>query len=119
LTLLSTSCEEKPELTPEPLSYVSKIRFVRDQIRKEYYGENAALLMEYNFTDIGVNGAPDANNHNLPLRLTPTTTDGNFRTRDYWAWGWDAIRNANSALERVGNMTFSTQAEKTALLSEA
>lgn len=93
-------------------------------LRKEYFGDSAPMLTESIFSDVAVEGTTDKSTpaQDLITRITP---DANLNSDDFnkVGWYWDnsfiAIRQANSVISNIDKPTYSSDAEKNAILGSA
>lgn len=132
----STNCS-KEWLTPKPLSiYTPETAFVDprglkaaitacdNHVRAEFYGGPAPLLTQYLFSDMTAEGMNDnpGTCQNLDLTVTPSSKiDGGDQVAINWYWrdGYAGIKYANIVIARINQTTFSSDAEKNAILGAA
>lgn len=134
--LALSSCNDK-WLEPEPLSfYTPENTFVDADgfesvlghceylMNSEFNGDGCACLTEMIQSDICVEGTTDKAGPQMDMdkSLLP---DANLNSADYtrigWYWtnGYSAIKSANVIISRIGNATFSSDAEKNKILGQA
>ena len=133
----SISCK-KAFLKPEPLSFyepsetyvngpamrAALVSLARN-LRFEYYGGNPAILTEMLFTEIAVEGTTDKAGpaQDLNTVITPDLVTFNNDDRNkifvYWTEGYNGIKYANTIISRIDNATYSSPAERNAILGAA
>ncbi|MDR2275187.1 MAG: RagB/SusD family nutrient uptake outer membrane protein, partial [Sphingobacterium sp.] len=92
--------------------------------RGEFFGDSAPLLTESLFSDIAVDGTTDKATpaQNLVSLITP---DANLNSDDFNKIGWywtnffSAIRSANTLISAIDRPTYSSEAQKNAILGSA
>ncbi len=133
----SISCK-KEFLTPEPLSFYVPETAYSDvaglqaalvasarNLRFEYYGGNPPILTEMLFTEIAVEGTTDKSGpaQDLNLLITPDGVTFNNDDRNkigvYWDEGYRGIKYANTVISRIDNITYSSPAQRNAILGAA
>lgn len=93
-------------------------------VRQEYFGDSAPLLTESIFSDVAVEGTTDKSTpaQDLVTRITP---DANLNSDDYnkigWYWEQEyrGLRYANTVITNIDKATYSSDAEKNAILGSA
>lgn len=138
----SVSCK-KEFLKPQPLSFYLPETAYTDvagmqaalvacarNLRFEYYGGNPPILTEMLFTDIAVEGTTDKSGpaQDLNLLITPDgvirfTTNPSSEDRNkigvYWDEAYSGIKYANTVISRIDNITYSSPAQRNAILGAA
>lgn len=115
--------------TPEstlttPAAMQAALQAIGAEVRKEFFGDSAPMLTESIFSEVAVEGTTDKSTpaQDLITRITP---DANLNSDDYNKIGWYfkeeyiAIRYANTIIDRINNVTFTTEADKNAILGSA
>ena len=132
-----TSCK-KDFLEPRPLSFYEASLTYKDvtamraalvacarNLRFEYYGGNPAILTEMLFTEIAVEGITDKSGpaQDLNLQITPDLVtfddDDHNKIYVYWREGYSGIKYANTIISRIDDATYSSPAERNAILGAA
>jgi hypothetical protein len=93
-------------------------------VRQEFFGDAAPYLTEAIFSDVAVDGTTDKSTsaQDLISRITP---DANLNNNDfnkigwYWEQEFRGIRFANTIISNIDRPTYSTPAEKDAILGSA
>ncbi len=133
----SISCK-KSFLKPEPLSFYLPETAYTDvagmqaalvacarNLRFEYYGGNPPILTEMLFTDIAVEGTTDKSGpaQDLNLLITPDGVTFNNDDRNkigvYWDEAYRGIKYANTVISRINNITYTSPAQRNAILGAA
>lgn len=133
----SISCK-KDYLKPQPLSFYESSVAYRDvtairaalvacarNLRFEYYGGNPAILTEMLFTEIAVEGTTDKSGPAIDLNLNITPDLATYDDDDhnkiyvYWREGYSGIKYANTVISRIDDATYSSPAERNAILGAA
>jgi len=133
----SISCK-KDFLKPEPLSFYLPETAYTDvaglqaalvacarNLRFEYYGGNPPILTEMLFTEIAVEGTTDKSGpaQDLNLLITPDGVTFNNDDRNkigvYWDEAYRGIKYANTVISRIDNITYSSPAQRNAILGAA
>lgn len=133
----SISCK-KEFLKPQPLSFYVPETAYSDvagmqaalvacarNLRFEYYGGNPPILTEMLFTEIAVEGTTDKSGpaQDLNLLITPDGVTFNNDDRNkigvYWDEGYRGIKYANTVISRIDNITYSSPAQRNAILGAA
>ncbi|WP_121357571.1 RagB/SusD family nutrient uptake outer membrane protein [Flavisolibacter nicotianae] len=138
-TILATvvGCK-KSYLAPEPLSFYepsatyvdaaamrSALASCNRNLRQEFYGGNPPILTEMLFSEIAVEGTTDKSGPAVDLNLLITPDLVQFNDDDhnkiyvYWTEGYNAIKYANTIISRIDQATFSSPAERNAILGAA
>ncbi|HUS00575.1 MAG TPA: RagB/SusD family nutrient uptake outer membrane protein [Chitinophagaceae bacterium] len=131
------SCK-KDFLKPNPLSFYVPETAYADvaglqaalvacdrNLRIEYYGGNPPILTEMLFTDIAVEGTTDKSGpaQDLNLLITPDGVTFNNDDRNkigvYWDEAYRGIKYANTVISRIDNVTFTSPAQRNAILGAA
>ncbi|MDR2626720.1 MAG: RagB/SusD family nutrient uptake outer membrane protein [Dysgonamonadaceae bacterium] len=138
LIALATLCACSEDwLKPEPLSFYtpentyveaggfySALTACERSMRLEYYGSGAPIKTEMIQADICVSGMTDKagpemdmDNTLLPDRTlnSPNYTQSGW----YWVEGYRAIKYANVVIARIDNATYTSEAERNAVLGSA
>ncbi|HZH95960.1 MAG TPA: RagB/SusD family nutrient uptake outer membrane protein [Flavisolibacter sp.] len=137
LLTCSMGCK-KSFLEPQPLSFYTPENAYKDvsgmqaalvacarNLRYEYYGGNPPILTEMLFTDIAVEGTTDKSGpaQDLNLLITPDGVVFNNDDRNkigvYWEEGYRGIKYANTVISRIDNITYSSPAQRNAILGAA
>lgn len=93
---------------------------MRKNLRGDFYGESSGLSCELIASDIAVSANKATNAiHNFDTQVVPSGTGSNYDFHDFWTRGYNQIRSANVVLSRIGNGTFTNEAEKNAIIAEA
>lgn len=124
-------------LEPKPLSFYSPentfdrpeaLRSVlvacETSMREEYLTTNAPMITELIFSEVLVFGKTDAASpaQNMNLSITPDAqlNNGSYnRIGWYWDESYKTIKNANTVISRIDAPTYSSEAEKNAILGTA
>jgi hypothetical protein len=93
-------------------------------VRQEFFGDAAPMLTESIFSDVAVDGTTDKSTsaQDLISRITP---DANLNGDDfnrigwYWEQEFRGIRYANTIISNIDRPTYSSPAEKDAILGSA
>jgi starch-binding outer membrane protein, SusD/RagB family len=136
LILGTSSCNEE-WLEPKPLSFFAPENALIDargmyaaltacerNMRYEWYGDGSPIITELVFSDICVEGTTDKPGpaQNLNIQITPTSqlnhTDFN-RIGWYWYEGYKGIKYANVVIDRIDQATYTSVAERNAVLGSA
>jgi len=135
--LLSVGACNKSFLEPKPLSFYSPqntfsspdaLRSVLTacevSMREEYLTTNAPLITELIFSEVLVFGKTDAASpaQNMNLSITPDAelNNGSYnRIGWYWDESYKTIKNANTVISRIDEPSYSSEAEKNAILGTA
>ncbi|GEO10080.1 RagB/SusD family nutrient uptake outer membrane protein [Segetibacter aerophilus] len=138
-TIIATVASCKKEyLEPQPLSFYEPSATYVDatamraalaacarNLRFEYYGGNPAILTEMLFTEIAVEGVTDKSGpaQDLNLQITPdgvqADDDDHNKIYVYWREGYSGIKYANTVISRIDDATYSSPAERNAILGAA
>jgi hypothetical protein len=136
LILGTSSCNEE-WLEPKPLSFFAPENALVDargmyaaltacerNLRWEFYGDASPIITELVFSDVCVEGTTDKPGpaQNLNIQITPTSqlnhTDFN-RIGWYWYEGFKGIKYANVVINRIDQATYTSVAERNAVLGSA
>lgn len=136
LILGTSSCNEE-WLEPQPLSFFAPENALVDargmyaaltacerNMRYEWYGDGSPIITELVFSDVCVEGTTDKPGpaQNLNIQITPTSqlnhTDFN-RIGWYWYEGYKGIKYANVVIDRIDQATYTSVAERNAVLGSA
>lgn len=93
-------------------------------VRNEFYGDSPPIVTESIFSEIAVEGTTDKPGpaQNLTLQITP---DAQLNHTDYnkigWFWteGYRGIKYANTVIGRIDQATYTSEAERNAILGSA
>ncbi|MGD0342400.1 MAG: RagB/SusD family nutrient uptake outer membrane protein, partial [Bacteroidales bacterium] len=138
LLLLSLGVEncKKSWLEPKPLSiFTPENAFVDSrglygaisacdqEGRAEFYELTAPIITELTFSDAAVNGIDDRPGppQNLNIQMTPTAelNGDNNKMKWYWDHAFKIIKYANVVISRIDEATFTSTAERNAVLGMA
>ncbi len=132
---LFSSCKES-WLDPKPLSFFTPentyvdadglyaaITACERNLRHEFFGDGAPILTEMYTSDICVHGKTDesASLVDFDTQLIPShvTSDMKGKVKYYWDEGYKGIKYANIAINRIDMATYSSEAERNAVLGNA
>ena len=135
LTLLTTGCRES-WLDPKPLSFYtpentyvdadglySAVVACERNMRHEFFGDQAPIMTEIFTSDLAVHGKTDESgslvdfdNYMLPPQVK---NDAKNKMGWYWDEGFKGIKYANIVVSRLDNATFTSEAERNAVLGAA
>jgi hypothetical protein len=129
---------KKDWLKPQPLSfYEPNLTYVdapamqaalvacARNLRLEYYGDNPPILTEMLFSEVSVEGTTDKSGPAQDLNIAITPDNAQFNDADhqkiyfYWFEAYRGIKYANTVISRIDNATYSSQAERNAILGAA
>lgn len=85
--------------------------------QRDFYGKENAIFMNESGTDIWFNGAYKSYSNELSRYENFTPLTGNFN-KSTWPDTYQAINSCNMGIEQIENVTFPSQGEKDAKLSE-
>ncbi|MBE7179158.1 MAG: RagB/SusD family nutrient uptake outer membrane protein, partial [Mucilaginibacter polytrichastri] len=138
IILACSSCS-KDRLKPDPQSFYTPENAYNDpaglraalvacgrNARIEYYGDNPPILTEMVFSEVAIDGITDKSGppQDLNLVITPNNA-AQFDDADharigyYWREGYRGIKYANTVIDYIDKVKFSSDAEKNALLGAA
>lgn len=136
LILGTAGCDDE-WLEPKPLSFFAPENALVDargmyaaltacerNMRYEWYGDGSPIITELVFSEICVEGTTDKPGpaQNMNIQITPTSqlnhTDFN-RIGWYWYEGYKGIKYANVVIERIDDATYTSEAERNAVLGSA
>ena len=136
LIMGTTSCDDE-WLQPKPLSFFAPENALIDakgmyaaltacerNMRYEWYGDASPIITELVFSEVCVEGTTDKPGpaQNMNIQITPTSqlnhTDFN-KIGWYWYEGYKGIKYANVVIERIDDATYTSQAERNAVLGSA
>jgi SusD family. len=136
LLLGAIGCKDS-YLEPKPLSFFAPENSLIDakgmyaaltacerNMRYEWYGDGAPIITELVFSEVCVEGTTDKPGpaQNLNIQITPTSQ---LNSTDYNKIGWfwleqyKGIKYANVVISRIDNATYTSQAERNAVLGSA
>src|SRR5688500_16109657 len=133
-----TGCK-KDYLKPEPLSFFVPESAYLDaagmraalvacarNTRIEYFGDNPPILTEMVFSEVTAEGTTDKSGpaQDLNLWITPDAATAyddadHARLQFYWREGYRGIKYANTVITRIDGATYSSEAERNAILGSA
>ena len=93
-------------------------------MRYEWYGDAAPIITELVFSEVCVEGTTDKPGpaQNLNIQITPSSqlNSGDYNKIGwYWLEGYKGIKYANVVISRINSATFTSEAEKNAVLGSA
>ena len=135
LLLPTTGCKES-WLDPKPLSFYtpentyvdadglySAVVACERNMRHEFFADQAPIMTEIFTSDLAVHGKTDESgslvdfdNYMLPTRVR---NDAKNKMGWYWDEGFKGIKYANIVVSRLDNATFTSEAERNAVLGAA
>ncbi|MEI6137903.1 MAG: RagB/SusD family nutrient uptake outer membrane protein [Mariniphaga sp.] len=136
ITMGMVNCSED-WLKPKPLSiFTPENAFVdargmygaltacERNMRYEWYGDAAPIITELVFSEVCVEGTTDKPGpaQNLNIQITPSSqlNSGDYNKIGwYWLEGYKGIKYANVVISRINSATFTSEAEKNAVLGSA